>query len=328
MTDFGTEKKSSLSNDNIEGDNKVTGNVNETLKIDCFNKNFCYDIKGETKKYLERVFKNENNIKRVIKNENNMKNNKNEREIAFFNNIELKYNNIYECWSKSIDFTNESIEKFMILNDLFCIKETICRHTKVKKFIIGGYKNTSYNDKNILIFGIKNSNISILINKIFYYLYQWIRNEEINYFFNQIYTLNRSKELCIYEFNNTILPYKIRLIDCPEYNINQNCGGQFNTKKLYKNFFRKYVNSKGYLVLSSVIIAAPKENHLLDNNFQKQIKKLKYIFGEGSDHYIFEKCINGKLKSNSDKNNPNIYNNISGYFKKLEDNYKILLKFP
>uniref|UniRef100_A0A0N5BGU4 Dynein light intermediate chain n=1 Tax=Strongyloides papillosus TaxID=174720 RepID=A0A0N5BGU4_STREA len=231
-------------------------------------------------------------------------------------------------YKKSYDLNIQPLERLIIVNNSLAIKETVCCHTMIKKVVIGGSQSNSFDDKNILIFGMENSNKSMFINQIFYFLYQWINKDVRNFFIDKIYGVNKCKEICIYEFNNTNLPYKITLIDCPEYKINHDSSLQFTSKKLYKDFLRKYVTSKGYFVLSSVVIAVENEDDLVNDKFQRQIKKLTYLFGKPNNYYIFEECLNGKLKWYEEGNNFDVSNNISEYFKKLESNYKVLLRLP
>ncbi|CEF63854.1 Hypothetical protein SRAE_1000211150 [Strongyloides ratti] len=201
------KNESSLQSDNNFLDKKMIGNVTKTLTIECYNNNFCCDIKKETKKYLERIFKNDNDSRSIIINKNNTfdenknnylifqsflkllhfiikekifndvletfniisfyiklldkinlnvylwrilfdgKNKIQKKEIILSNDIRLKYGLVDECFIKSIDLNGESFEEFIIINNLFSIQETICYHTKVKKFIIGGCQKTSYDDK-------------------------------------------------------------------------------------------------------------------------------------------------------------------------------------
>uniref|UniRef100_A0A0K0G179 G domain-containing protein n=1 Tax=Strongyloides venezuelensis TaxID=75913 RepID=A0A0K0G179_STRVS len=231
-------------------------------------------------------------------------------------------------YKKSIDLNIQPLERLIIANNSLAIKETVCCHTMIKKVVIGGCQSSSFNDKNILIFGMENSNKSMFINQVFHFLYQWKDEDVRNFFVDKIYGVNKSTDICIYEFNNTNLPYKTTLIDCPEYKINHDSSLQFTSKKLYKDFLRKYVTSKGYFVLSSVVIAVENEDDLVNYKFQRQIKKLTYLFGKSNNYYIFEECLNGKLKWYEEGNNFDVSNNISEYFKKLESNYKVLVRLP
>uniref|UniRef100_A0A0N4ZKA6 Actin-binding transcription modulator n=1 Tax=Parastrongyloides trichosuri TaxID=131310 RepID=A0A0N4ZKA6_PARTI len=214
---------------------------------------------------------------------------------------------------------NENLE---LTSNVSFLYETRCPHTGIKKLVVGGNQCATSDDKYILIFGIKNSNKFILLKRIFHFLYKLSNINDIYHFNKELYKTNESKEMCIYEFNNSKIPYKICVIDCPEYDVSHDqMKKKFTMKRLYKEFLRKYVFSKGYLLLSSVIITV---NEKLNLKFLKEIKKLKIFFKECDNPNVFEKCFNGKFINNE---NDVIYmNDMDEYFKKIENNYQILLK--
>uniref|UniRef100_A0A0K0F7A0 G domain-containing protein n=1 Tax=Strongyloides venezuelensis TaxID=75913 RepID=A0A0K0F7A0_STRVS len=210
------------------------------------------------------------------------------------NNDKLKYWKDKLVQESVIDETYEDLTLYKPK-----MTESICPITNTKKIVIGGESKID-ECKTILLFGLPNSGKTSIVNRICNYLYGTDRSTLLRLVVKFPSELHQKQyEIITYQFNNSLLPYNLKIIDTP------GCSGdddrnQFTYKKLYHNYLKPIVNCQHSFTINAVLICLRFNSDSFNKSFNHQISGLK-------------KIINGNLDSN----------NILSVFTDSDINYKI-----
>uniref|UniRef100_A0A0N5BVQ9 G domain-containing protein n=1 Tax=Strongyloides papillosus TaxID=174720 RepID=A0A0N5BVQ9_STREA len=210
------------------------------------------------------------------------------------NNDKLKYWKDKLVQESVIDETYEDLTLYKPK-----MTESICPITNTKKIVIGGESKID-ECKTILLFGLPNSGKTSIVNRICNYLYGTDRSTLLRLVVKFPSELHQKQyEIITYQFNNSLLPYNLKIIDTP------GCSGdddrnQFTYKKLYHNYLKPIVNCQHSFTIDAVLICLRFNSDSFNKSFNHQINGLK-------------KIINGNLDSN----------NILSVFTDSDINYKI-----
>uniref|UniRef100_A0A0N4ZI63 G domain-containing protein n=1 Tax=Parastrongyloides trichosuri TaxID=131310 RepID=A0A0N4ZI63_PARTI len=123
--------------------------------------------------------------------------------------------------------------------------------TNIQFISVGGRQRESSYDKTLLLFSPLGSGKTSFLNGICNFIYTSEDENDIRFVIFNPSDLKPTTEVTIYEFNNSILPYKLRIIDTP--GIHKDRSG-FNYRILYKNVFKPYINAYKKFKLDSTIL--------------------------------------------------------------------------
>ncbi|CAJ0933848.1 unnamed protein product, partial [Mesorhabditis belari] len=148
------------------------------------------------------------------------------------------------------------------------------KNPKVRKVVFGGALAASPEDKTVLLFGPVGAGKSTLIDSILDYLYDVRRENEFRF----VATANHAPttELTVYEFNNTIFPFKVTIVDTPGI---PDVKGNKVCSSLIQHWLKTELLASGAFRLDAISIVLTHDEVNLGWPFIYELAAVRQMFG-------------------------------------------------
>nr|CAR63633.1 hypothetical protein [Angiostrongylus cantonensis] len=168
--------------------------------------------------------------------------------------------------------TTDNLDMIMPENE--AVKGFSSNHN-IRKVIVGGRQAPTNEDKMVLLFGPIGSGKTSTINSMLNYLYDV--KKENNFRFVVDYPVKKTTTLTVYVINNTILPFRVTIIDTPGI-VDEKDDKAVST--LIKNWFEKELREAGTVRLDAISLVLSHNENSLGWPFINELTSVKHMLGD------------------------------------------------
>ncbi|VDM60040.1 unnamed protein product [Angiostrongylus costaricensis] len=189
--------------------------------------------------------------------------------------------------------TTENVDMIMPENE---VVKGFSSNPNIRKVIVGGRQAATNEDKMVLLFGPIGSGKTSTINSMLNYLYDV--KKENNFRFVLDYPVKKTNTLTVYVINNTILPFRVTIIDTPGI-VDEKDDKAVST--LIKKWFEKELREAGTVRVDAISLVLSHNENSLGWPFINELASVKHMLGDDLKTNVLPIITNSEVHSlNSD----------------------------